>query len=42
VLATVITFVLALIGRPLLITSGYRSAELNAVVRGAPGSAHVH
>ena len=40
-LATVITFVLALIGRPLLITSGYRSAELNAAVRGAPGSAHV-
>lgn len=31
-----------LLGHPVLISSGYRSPELNALVRGSPGSAHVH
>jgi zinc D-Ala-D-Ala carboxypeptidase len=39
-LAGALDAVLALLGRPLSINSGYRCAALNAAVGGAPGSRH--
>jgi len=40
-LAARLELVRELVGRPLVISSGYRSPDLNAAVGGAPTSAHV-
>lgn len=40
-LANLLEHVRALVGKPIIISSGYRSPKLNAAVGGAPNSAHL-